>query len=97
MKKLVTPVKPSWMDSVPPSRPDRIPRGMPKFRLQPDWIMGTMASTRMAFQLKRLITLPICIVRSAPTMGAMTNSSTTNAAMISRGIPNRSIKPRTVD
>ena len=87
IKKLATPVNPHWMDRVPPSRPAMIPRGIPKFRLQPEWIMGTMASTSTAFQLKRLITLPTCMVRSAPTMGAMMNSSRTKQVMISRGRP----------
>lgn len=62
--KLMGPVKPNSMDSVAPSRPDTMPSGRPKFRPQPEWIMGTMASTRTAFQLKRLMVLVIWVARS---------------------------------
>ena len=70
MTKLSGPVKPSSMESVAPSRPEMIPRGRPKFSPQPEWIMGTMASTITAFQLKRLMVLLICIQKPAPTKGA---------------------------
>ena len=85
MTKLMGPVKPSSMARVPPRRPDSTPRGMPKFSPQPEWIMGTMASTRTAFQLKRLMTLVICVGRSDPVMGAMMNKKRRKPAMISRG------------
>ena len=52
---------------------------------------GDHGQHQNSIQLRRLITLPICILRSAPTMGAIINSSSTNPAIISRGVPKRSI------
>ena len=64
-----------------------MPRGRPKLSPQPECTMGTMASTRMPFQLKRLMMLEICVGRSAPTKGAMIRSSSKKPAMIRRGTP----------
>ena len=88
MRKLSGPVKPNWMDSVPPSSPATMPRGTPKFTPQPEWIMGTRESTSTAFQLKRLMILMTWRPRFTPTKGAMTNSSSRKPAMIRRGRPN---------
>ena len=85
--KLMGPVKPNSMESVAPRRPEMMPSGRPKLRPQPEWIMGTMARTMMAFQLKRLMVLLICVQKSAPTKGAAMNSSSRKPAMISRGRP----------
>ena len=49
--------------------------------------MGTMARTRMPFQLKRLIILDICVGRSAPTKGAMISRRSRKPVMIRRGTP----------
>ena len=87
MTKLIGPVKPNSMESVAPSRPEMMPRGRPKFSPQPEWIIGTMARTSTAFQLKRLMVLLICVQKSAPTKGAAINSISRNAAMIRRGRP----------
>ena len=75
------------MEMVAPSNPEMIPRGRPKFSPQPEWIMGTMASTSTAFQLKRLMVLVSCMRRSDPPKGARMNSSSKNPVMISRGRP----------
>ena len=83
--KLMGPVKPISMASVPPSRPARTPRGMPKFSPQPEWIIGTMASTSTAFQLKRLNTFVNWVVRSDPVSGAMINRTRRKPPIISRG------------
>jgi hypothetical protein len=91
MTKLMTPVKPSSMDSVAPRSPDTMPSGRPKFSPQPEWIIGTMANTSIAFQLKRLIVLVSCVVKFAPTNGAVIKSSSRNPAMISLGNPNLSM------
>ena len=64
------------------------------FSPQPEWIMGTIASTSTAFQLKRLRVLVICMGRFAPTMGAMMNSISKKPAMISLGRPKRSNSTR---
>ena len=85
IRKLMVPVKPISMARGPPSRPARTPRGMPKFSPQPEWIMGTIASTSTAFQLKRLMTLVIWVGRSDPVMGAIMNKKRRKPAMISRG------------
>ena len=85
IRKLIGPVKPISMASVPPKSPARTPRGIPKFSPHPEWIMGTMASTSTAFQLKRLMTLVIWVDRSDPVMGAMMNKKRRKPAMISRG------------
>ena len=81
------PVNPNSMERVAPSRPEIMPRGRPKFRPQPEWIMGTMASTMMAFQLKRLMTLVICVAKSTPATGARMNISSKKPVMIRRGTP----------
>ena len=87
MTKLIGPVKPSSMDSVAPRRPEMIPSGRPKLRPQPEWTIGTIASTMMAFQLKRLITLLICVAKSTPANGTSTNISSRKPVMIMRGTP----------
>ena len=46
--------------------------------------MGTMASTIMAFQLKRLMTLVICVAKSTPATGARMNISSKKPVMIRR-------------
>ena len=76
---------------VAPRRPEIMPNGRPKLRPQPECTMGTIASTRTAFQLKRLIVLVICVGRSAPTIGARIKSAKRNPAMISLGRPKLSI------
>ena len=87
IKKLMPPVNPNSMERVAPKRPEMMPRGKPKFNPQPEWIMGTMARTMMAFQLKRLMVLLIWIQKPAPTKGAAIYSISRKAAMIKRGSP----------
>ena len=62
-------------------------RGRPMFRPQPEWIIGTMARTMMAFQLKRLNTLVNWVHRLTWAKGASRNISSRNAVMISLGTP----------
>ena len=75
------------MAIVAPSRPEMMPSGRPKFSPQPEWTIGTIASTMTAFQLKRLITLLICVAKSTPANGTSMNISSRKPVMIMRGTP----------
>ena len=87
------PVKPSSIDIVAPRSPDIIPKGSPKFKPQPECTIGTIASTSMPFQLKRLMIFEICVGRSAPTIGAMINKRIRKPVIISLGSPKSWTKP----
>ncbi len=60
---------------------------MPKFSPQPEWIIGTMANTSTAFQLKRLMTLVIWVAKSDPVIGAIMKRKIKNPVIISLGRP----------
>ena len=64
-----------------------MPSGRPKLSPQPEWIIGTMASTMMAFQLKRLMTFSTCVPKLTPATGVSANSRSRKPVIISRGMP----------
>ena len=64
-----------------------MPSGSPKLRPQPEWIIGTIASTIIAFCPKRPRTSVIEAVTLIPANGAMMKSATRKSVIIRRGSP----------
>ena len=74
-----------------PSSPAMIPSGRPKFRPQPAWTIGTIASTMTPFIPNRTSVSLIDASTRTSTNGAMTKSPSRNNAMMIRGQPAASI------
>ena len=65
-----------------------IPSGSPKLSPHPEWIIGTMASTMIAFWPKRPSTSVTDAATLMPANGAMTKRATRKSVIMRRGSPN---------